>query len=44
MHINEALDEHLALKLQIMFVQWITTHRIFKRLAMALIRRRVCAG
>ena len=27
-----------------MFIQWLNTHRRFKRLAEALIRLRVCAG
>ena len=33
-----------ALKLQMMFSQQLTSQRIFKRLAKALIRLRVCAG
>ena len=43
---DEPVQPHLSLELQMMFSQYmeLNIHRIFKRLAMALISLRVCAG
>ena len=38
------LHEHVDYKLHVMFGRWLGSRGVFKRLARALIRLRVCAG